>query len=296
MTLPLPVKDGVNPSTTFLPEGEWPTVLDFLCEKFVEVSPTIWQSRMERKEVVSESGQVIYSKTAYLPKQRIYYYRELNNEFPIPFEEQLLYENDDILVVDKPHFLPVVPSGGYLHQTLLVRLRKKTGIDELSPAHRLDRLTAGVVLFTKCQKTRHLYQQLFANRQMKKTYLAISKFKPDAGLKFPMQYESCIVNSEHFFKMKIIDGKVNSKTKITYLGEVDQGYQFKLQPETGKKHQLRVQMAALGLPLLNDPLYPEILPYQNQDFSNPLKLLARELSFIDPICLQEFKFTSDLSI
>ncbi len=294
MKLPLPVREGVNPGTTFLPEGDWVTVLAYLLEKFPEVSETIWLSRMERNEVLTAEGMAVKPKTGYLPKVRIYYYRELDSETQIPFRETILFENDEIVVVDKPHFLPVVPSGKYLQQTLLVRLRTRLKLDELTPAHRLDRLTAGVMLFTKYQKYRRHYQALFENRQIEKIYHAISAKTSDSSYQWPINYRAKIVQSEPYYLMKVVDGEPNSETEIELIKQHQGQYHYRLKPITGKKHQLRVHMAALGLPLLNDPLYPELLPYQNTDFSRPLKLLAQSLCFKDPLSGKDRYFESHL--
>ncbi len=296
MRRPLPVKTGVNPGTTFLPEGDWQTVLAYLMHKFPEVKESAWISRMDRKEVLTAAGMAITPQTAYLPHVRIYYYRELDSEITIPFTEKILFENDEIVVVDKPHFLPVVPTGQYLQQTLLVRLRNKLKLDELSPAHRLDRLTAGVMLFTKAQQYRRPYQALFEQRQISKVYHAISSHRPHPDIQWPLTYRAKMVKAEPYYRMKVIHGNLNSETEIEPIKLCQGHHHYRLKPITGKKHQLRVHMAALGLPLLNDPLYPDLLPYQNRDFSKPLKLLAHSISFTDPLSGKERYFESELDL
>lgn len=294
MKPPLPVRAGVNPGTTFLPEGDWETVLAYLLEKFPDVDESSWVSRMERQQVLSADGMAIKPQTAYLPKVRIYYYRELDSEIAIPFDENILFENDEIVVVDKPHFLPVVPTGNYLQQTLLVRLRNRLSLDELTPAHRLDRLTAGVMLLTKKPQHRRQYQALFEHRQIQKVYHAISTKTPDPAYHWPLNFQAKMAQSDLYYVMKVVDGKPNSETEIELIKQQQGQYHYRLRPITGKKHQLRVHMAALGLPLLNDPLYPEILPYQNTDFTKPLKLLAHSLSFKDPLSGKDRYFESHL--
>ncbi len=293
MSLPLPFREGVNPSTTFLPKGCWQTVLQYLCEKFPQVEEATWISRMKRNEVVTEDALAIKPTMKYLPQVRLYYYRELLTETAIPFKEEVIFENDEILVVDKPHFLPVIPSGNYLQQTLLVRLRKKFQLDELSPAHRLDRLTAGVILLTKHRQYRRKYQSLFLQKTISKKYEAISAFAPDEGLELPFNFRVRMTAGEPYYLMKVVDGQPNSETLISKTEQLDKCYVYHLSPVTGKKHQLRVHMAALGIPILNDPLYPQLQPYQNNCFTAPLKLLARSLAFTDPVSGKEHYFESE---
>jgi tRNA pseudouridine32 synthase/23S rRNA pseudouridine746 synthase len=154
MNAPLPIVNGVGPSSRWLPAGPWKTVLDFLRKEYAQVDVETWTTRMTRGEVLDQNGRQVDPETAYRAGACIFYYRELVDEPVIPFVERVLYQDEHILVADKPHFLPVIPSGRFLHETLLVRLRKKYNHEALVPIHRLDRETAGVVLFSIDPETR----------------------------------------------------------------------------------------------------------------------------------------------
>ena len=298
MNAPLPIIDGVSPSSQWLPAGPWETILDFLTERFPRVETATWVSRMAKGELVDETGLRLNSGSAYRVGACIFYYRELESEASIPFDERVLYQDEHILVADKPHFLPVIPAGRFLHETLLVRLKKKWKLEQLVPVHRLDRETAGVVLFSVNAATRGHYTSLFRNRKVKKVYEALAPARPD--ISFPVTRRSRIVPGEPFFRMKEIDGEPNSETCIEVLenraGAMDGVTLYQLKPLTGRKHQLRVHLSALGIPIMNDRLYPELSLAQAVDsedpFSSPLKLLAKSISFEDPLTGQEHYFTS----
>lgn len=297
MNAPLPIIDGVSPSSQWLPAGSWETILDFLTERFPRVETATWVSRMAKGELVDETGRRLNSGSAYRVGACIFYYRELESEKIIPFDEHLLYQDQNILVVDKPHFLPVIPAGRFLHETLLVRLKKKLKLGQLVPVHRLDRETAGVVLFSVNAGTRAHYTSLFRNRKVKKVYEALAPTLP--ALSFPMIRRSRIVRGEPFFRMKEVAGETNSETYIEVLenagGDKGDVTLYQLHPITGRKHQLRVHLATLGIPIMNDRLYPEMSFREfdsDDDFSAPLKLLAKSISFQDPLTAREHYFES----
>jgi tRNA pseudouridine32 synthase/23S rRNA pseudouridine746 synthase len=246
---------------------------------------------MAKGEVLDETGQRVDPQTAYRVGACIFYYRELEDERVIPFSERVLYQDEHILVADKPHFLPVIPSGRFLHQTLLVRLRKNFNHLDLVPIHRLDRETAGVVLFSKNSETRGKYTSLFRNREVTKVYEALAP--THKSIRFPITRRSRIVRGEPFFRMKEVPGESNSETKISSKRNLGLNTLYQLIPVTGRKHQLRVHLAALGIPIINDSLYPEMHRSEDDDFSRPLKLLARSLSFEDPLTEQQHYFESD---
>lgn len=238
-------------------------------------------ARAARAEVCDERGMALSLESPYRVGACVFYYRELIDETPIPFKEAILFRNDQILVVDKPHFLPVTPGGRFLHESLLVRLKRSTGIETLVPIHRLDRETAGVMLFSVDPATRNLWQSLFRERAIHKVYEALAGV--NSSLDFPLTLRSRIVQDERFFRMKEEDGEPNAETKISVLQRMDQSALYQLQPLTGKMHQLRIHMNSLGLPIVNDGFYPDALACKGDDFSAPLKLLARSLSFVDPV-------------
>jgi tRNA pseudouridine32 synthase/23S rRNA pseudouridine746 synthase len=281
MKPPLPVINGVGPSIVRLPAGEWSTVLAFLRVNFPDVGGDVWKARMRRQQVVDDDGQLINAETAYRANACIYYYREIKDEPHIPFEADVIYQDEHLLVVDKPHFLPVTPSGRFLHETLLVRLKKKYTLDDLVPLHRIDRGTAGIVMFSVNPATRGLYQSLFPRREVHQTYEAIAPSLPN--MPFPLTHRSRMVEGEPFFRMQEIAGIPNSETKIDVLERRGNSSLYQLNPITGKKHQLRLHMAALGAGIFNDNFYPDVLPDAEDDFSRPLKLLARAIEFVDPL-------------
>ena len=275
------MRDGVTPSCVVLPSQGQGSMLDFLAARLPTVSAAGWAQRMAQGDVVDEFGVPVTSGRRFTPGIRLYYYRALDDEAVIPFEEQVLYQDEHILVADKPHFLPVVPGGRYLQHTLLVRLKSRLGLPALSPVHRIDRDTVGLVLFSVQQRTRGAYQALFRNRQITKHYDAIAPWRAD--LAFPREHTSRLEESPQFFRMQEVPGEPNSHTHMQVLEVAGDWARYRLSPITGKRHQLRVHMAALGLPLRNDPFYPVVNDPPEGDYSRPLQLLARSLAFVDPV-------------
>lgn len=285
---PLPTRDGVSPSYIWIPEGQWENALHFLTQQFPDIPTDVWLKRTQKAEVCDSHGTILGPDSQVKRGMCVFYYREIEDEMPIPFQETILFQDAHLLVVDKPHFLAVTPGGKYLRETLLVRLKCKTGIEHLSPLHRLDRETAGVILFSTQVESRGKYQALFQSRQIQKTYHALAAH--NAALKFPLQKTSRLVESAQFFTMQEMDGEPNSETMISILERRGEHSLYRLQPSTGKKHQLRVHLASLGTPILNDQFYPVALPHGSDDFQKPLQLLAKSIAFTDPISgkLREF--------
>ena len=281
MKSPLPLQDGVGPSVVLLPTGAWSSVLEFLEVRFPDITSAAWRSRMSRGLVADSHGVQITPESPYLAGGCIYYYRELEAEVPIPFDAEVLYQDEHLLVADKPHFLPVMPSGRFLQQTLLVRLKKQFGLEQLVPLHRIDRGTAGVVAFSKNPETRGLYQSLFLKREVQKVYEALAPALP--GTVFPLTRRSRMVEGKPFFRMQEVEGLPNTETHVEVIENREALSLYRLEPVTGKKHQLRVHLAALDAPIVNDTFYPVFEPDADDDFSRPLKLLARALAFDDPI-------------
>ena len=286
----LPMRDGVNPSCVVLPSVGRGPLLDFLVQRLPAVSRADWLHRLDAGEVVDEKGIAATAQSPCTPGLRYYYYRQLPRETPIPFAETVLYQDEHILVADKPHFLPVVPAGQYLQQTLLVRLKRRLALPELSPVHRIDRDTAGLVLLSVQRATRGRYQALFREREVRKVYEAVAPWRADLPL--PRVHESRLEESGHFFRMHEVPGTPNASTAMDILEQEGNWARYRLQPLTGKRHQLRVHMAALGLPLCGDCFYPEVNDPPEGDYSNPLQLLARSLAFTDPVTGQKKFFES----
>ena len=273
------------------------SVLDFFVQRFPFVAPTAWQQRFDAGLVRDLAGRAIIASTplAALAGQKLSYFRVVEDELEIPFHEQILFEDERIVVADKPHFLPVQPAGRYLTQTLLSRLQKRLQLPELTPAHRIDQGTAGLVLLVKRPELRGAYQKLFREQTISKTYQAIAPFR--AELAFPMLRCTRIVEAAHFMQMQEVAGVANSETEIDLLEPADHWARYQLKPRTGKRHQLRVQMSALGIPIQNDPIYPELLAQAEAlDFTRPLKLLAKSLVFVDPVSGEFCRFESGLSL
>ncbi len=290
-----PHHNGISPSCVILPTGSWATIADFLAHRFPHINRQTWRDRMASGMVISEDGTHILPEQAYQALRKIYYYRSLEAEAPIPFEETVLYQDEHIVVADKPHFLPVTPSGRYLQETLLVRLKRKLGIETLAPAHRIDRETAGLVLFTIQPHTRGRYQSLFQSRAVSKQYQALAPLREDLAL--PMTYYSRLVESPAFMQMHEAEGETNAETEITLLESHKNLARYQLRPLTGRKHQLRAHMAALGIPIANDQIYPVLQPEEtNPDYSRPLKLLAESLSLIDPMTGKHHHFKSQRTL
>ena len=229
----------------------------------------------------------------------VWTYRTPEPEIPVPFEIDVLHSDDRLVVVDKPHFLATTPRAGHVTETALVRLRRDLGAhgiaaDDLAPAHRLDRLTAGVLVLTVDPAYRAAYQDLFAARRVDKTYLAVAP-APD-GTPRVRERSSRIVKTRGILQAAEVDGEADAHTRITLLAtrECD-GRRlglYRLEPTTGRTHQLRVHMNALGTPILGDDLYPRVLDVTPGDFTAPLQLLASSIAFTDPVSGEKREFTT----
>ena len=291
----LPMRNGVSASVVSVPQGA-PHLLDFLAQRMPGVSRQQWSDRLAQGLVLHEDGQAALPDQSCQPGQRLYYYRHLADEPVLPFQAQVLFEDAHLLVVDKPHFMPVTPSGRYVQQSLLVQLKRQTGCADLVPLHRIDRETAGLVLLGKRLQDRDAYHALFRDHQIHKTYHAVAAHAPQ--LKLPLLYASRLVPGEPFFRTQEVPGPANSETRIALLHTDGQRALYALEPISGKRHQLRVQMNALGIPIEGDPFYPTVLrgPDAPEDFGQPLQLLAKSLRFTDPITGYARAWTSGLHL
>ena len=281
-------------STLYLPPGHWPTVLDCLCEHFRAISREQWQDRIARGRVLDAHGVPISPQLAYKEGLRIHYFREVPNETPIPVQETILYADEHLVVADKPHFLPVTPAGEYVEQTLLRRLIRTLDNPNLVPLHRIDRHTAGLVLFSANPTSRSAYQSLFPTRNIEKRYEAIARALPELAL--PRVHKSRLVEGDPFFRMQEGPGASNTETRVEVCEKNGDLWRYALYPVTGKKHQLRVHMAALGAGICNDPFYPEVIKDAVDDYTKPLKLLAQGLRFTDPLTGEERFFESRIHL
>lgn len=283
-----------HPSVVTLPAAQepYPSIVEFLCRAFPAISRERWAQRMREGKVLNDRGEPITTDTPYLPSKRIFYFREIENEPVIPFAEKILFQDGELLVACKPHFLPVIPGGRYVEECLLNRLRARTGIADLAPLHRLDRETAGIVIFSVNPKTRGLYHGLFMHGKAEKIYHALAEVnQPPREDRWTV--ENRIVRGEPRFRMKIVAGAVNARSHIQLLEVKHNRGLFRLQPVTGKTHQLRLHMSGLGFGIMNDRVYPDLQPERDDDFDRPLQLLAREIRFHDPVTGAEREFRSE---
>ncbi|MGB3231575.1 MAG: pseudouridine synthase [Mycobacterium sp.] len=276
---PLPLRDGLGPARVRLRGG---AVLVELADRFGEAAA----AKVLNGEVRTADGTVVTASTVLKPNSHVYLYRDLPDEVPVPFAMPILHRDADIVVVDKPHFLATMPRGRHVAQTALVRLRRELDLPELSPAHRLDRLTAGVLVFTTRPEVRGAYQSLFARGLVRKTYLAHAPVDPD--LVFPLTVRSRIVKRRGCLQAVEETGEPNAETVVEHLGDG----RYQLTPRTGRTHQLRVHMASMGLPITGDPLYPDVTDIPADDFDVPLRLVAHRLEFEDPLTGTARRFTS----
>ncbi|ORW92334.1 pseudouridine synthase [Mycobacterium sp. IEC1808] len=270
---PLPVRDGLGPARVRLSGGP---VLAELTARFGAPA----------SEVVDADGDPVDETTVLPAGSFVYLYRQLRDEVPVPYEIPVLHQDDDIVVVDKPHFLATMPRGRHVAQTALVRLRRELGLPDLSPAHRLDRLTAGVLLFTTRREVRGAYQTMFSRGLVSKVYLARAAVDP--ALVLPRVVRSRIVKRRGVLQAFCEPGAPNAETLVELLAD---GV-YRLTPRTGRTHQLRVHMASLGVPIEGDPLYPNVIDVAPDDFSAPLRLLAQRIEFVDPLSGVRREFVS----
>lgn len=279
--IPLPVRDGLNPTRLRLPSGpDSPTVLEYLLDRFPDDAVRL-REKVAAGEVVTGDGAAVTPQTPYRAHAFVYLYRDPPVEPRVPFEIEILHRDDDLLVVDKPHFLASTPRGWHVVESALVRLRRDLDVPDLTPAHRLDRVTAGVLVFTLRAQVRRAYQDLFAQRQVRKEYEAIAPFAPDLVL--PRTVRSRIVKPAGELRCVEVEGAPNAETGVALLEVRGSLARYRLLPRTGKMHQLRVHLNSLGIPIVGDDFYPALRDVAPDDYSAPLQLLARRLEFTDPL-------------
>jgi tRNA pseudouridine32 synthase/23S rRNA pseudouridine746 synthase len=273
-------------------ERPYPSILAFLSRRFPAISRETWEERISEGKVLDEKARRITMDTEYTPLGRIFYFREVSAEPSIPFAEKILHLDDEILVACKPHFLPVTPGGRYVEECLLNRLRNGTGIVDLAPLHRIDRETAGLVLFSVNKKNRGLYGKLFMEGLVEKTYQALSVYRP---LQETASWDvvNRIERGEPWFRMKTVSGVANARSAIRLVEVKGTMARFVLQPRTGKTHQLRLHMSGLGFGILNDRYYPELQAEGEDNFHTPLQLIAQRLRFRDPLSGEIREFASE---
>ena len=292
----IPTRHGVGPSRVTLPAGPWPTVLDFLLERMPDISRDEWLQRFEDQLVLNESAQPMQATQPFTPHTKLYYYRHIANEPVLPATASIVFEDDHLIVADKPHFMPVTPAGRYVQQSLLVQLKHLCGNDDLVPLHRIDRETAGLVMFGKRLQDRDAYHALFRDKALHKVYQAVAAYNP--MLELPRVHISRLEPDVLFFRTQEVAGEPNSETRVSLLKVEGARALYQLEPTSGKRHQLRVHMMRLGLPLEGDQFYPTVLrgPDAEEDFSHPLQLLAKSVAFTDPVTGKARGFDSALRL
>jgi tRNA pseudouridine32 synthase/23S rRNA pseudouridine746 synthase len=287
---PLPVRDGLNPSRVRLPEsGPWATTVEYLLQRFDGDRLRVTE-KVAAGEVVDAAGMPIEPDTPFEPDSFVFLYRDPVPERRVPFEIDILYRDSDLLVIDKPHFLATMPRGFFIVESALVRLRRELELPDLSPLHRLDRVTAGVLMFSLRPEQRGAYQQLFAHRKVTKYYEAVAPYRPDQPM--PRTVRSRIVKERGTPTADEVPGEPNSATTIELLDVRGDDGLYGLHPATGKVHQLRLHMCSLGLPIRNDNFYPKLLDIPPYDYSSPLQLLAKSVAFDDPFTGERRAFES----
>ncbi len=292
------MRAGLGPSCVACPPEAWPTLLAFLIARFPAVGAAEWTRRFQCGAVLSEAGTALAVDAPYVAHCKVFYFRAVEDEPKIPFTETVVFQDEHIVVADKPHFLPVTPAGRYVQETLLVRLRSRLGLDALTPIHRIDRETAGLVVFCVQPRHRAAYHALLRERSVEKVYEAIAPAAPD--LRFPLTAQHRLHDASHFMQMEVVPGEPNAKTRIVCVQRLGNWAHYRLYPSTGQRHQLRVQMAALGMPILNDAIYPVLRPESSAEatdaYGAPLQLLAQSIAFTDPVTGGLRHFTSALSL
>lgn len=291
---PIPPRNGLDPARMRLPaEGPWATVRDHLVERIPRLTPERIDEMFAEDRIFGADGPLT-RETPFQAGGAVWFHRDLPEETPVPFEIGVVHHDETLVVVDKPHFLATIPRGRHIMETALVRLRRDLGLPELSPAHRLDRVTAGLLMFVVRREDRGAYQTLFRDRKVRKEYEAIARYDP--GLELPATVLSRIVKERGIVTAQEVPGEPNAETRVELVGHAEGRGRYRLRPATGRTHQLRVHMNRLGVPILGDRFYPEVVETPLHDFSRPLQLLAKTLEFTDPLTGRHRRFESALRL
>ncbi|MBM7774502.1 tRNA pseudouridine32 synthase/23S rRNA pseudouridine746 synthase [Actinokineospora baliensis] len=290
---PLPQRHGLDAARLRFPVvGAWATALEHLVERLPRVEPGRIEAMLREGRIVGVDGPVGVD-APFVPGAVVWFHRDLPVEVPVPFELSVVYRDEAIVVVDKPHFLASIPRGKHVVETALVRLRRELGIPTLAPAHRLDRVTAGLLMFVVRQEDRGRYQTLFRDRLVVKEYEAVA---PVGAGEFPVEVRSRIVKERGVIRAFEVAGEPNAQTRVELVQTRGGLGRYRLVPLTGRTHQLRLHMAGLGVPILGDDFYPELREKALDDFTRPLQLLARVLEFPDPVSGVRRRFESGLRL
>ncbi|MGW4509340.1 RluA family pseudouridine synthase [Streptomyces sp. NPDC004436] len=291
---PLPQRAGIDPVRLRLPpdpDGAWPDLGSYLTDRYAGTRGAESMARLlAAGRVLGPGGRVLSARDPYEAGTYLWFHRDMEPEPPVPFALRVVHRDAHLLVVDKPHFLATTPRGSHITETALARLREELGLPALSPAHRLDRLTAGLVMFSVRPEDRGAYQQLFERREVHKEYEALAPVAPDLSL--PRTVRSRIEKVRGVIAAAEVPGTPNAETRVELLADRGGLGRYRLTPYTGRTHQLRVHMNGLGLPILGDPVYPRVTDPAPDDYRRPLQLLARTLTFTDPVTGAAHRFES----
>jgi tRNA pseudouridine32 synthase/23S rRNA pseudouridine746 synthase len=294
LTSPIPPRHGLDAARLKLPaQGPWTTLLEHLVERLPRVAPTRIEQMLREERIFGRHGPLGVD-TLFEPGSFIWFHRDLPDEVPVPFDLTVVHRDEHLLVVDKPHFLAAIPRGRHIQQTALVRLRLELGLPQLSPAHRLDRVTAGLMMFVITPPARGAYQTLFRDRKVHKEYEAIAPYDP--SLVLPRTVRSRIVKERGILVAQEVAGEPNARTHVELFEHRDGLGRYRLVPATGRTHQLRIHLSGLGVPILGDDFYPALREKPLDDFTEPLQLLAKVLDFDDPLTGEHRRFTSGLRL
>ncbi|MGX5201584.1 pseudouridine synthase [Aliikangiella sp. IMCC44632] len=289
-----------RPSSITLPANnpQQDNLFGFLCRHFAHIPSEVWQARLLDGKIHWQDGSEATLDSEFKPSKRLHYYREVESEPNIKAAHKILFQNEHFLIADKPHFLPVTPGGRFVNECLLERVRQESNFPDLVCAHRIDRLTAGLVLLAINKNSRSQYIELFKNKEIHKTYYAVADISKLKTNPLPQEWKLAnrITRSMPKFRFQQGEGEVNARSHIKLVAIHGNLGQFELTPITGKTHQLRLHMAHIGAPILNDPLYPNLLPLESDQEQKQLQLLAKKLSFTDPITQKYHSFSSEISL
>jgi tRNA pseudouridine32 synthase/23S rRNA pseudouridine746 synthase len=291
---PLPQRHGLDAVRLRTPaKGGWATMRDHLVERLPRVSPSRIDAMLREERIVDLDGPIAVD-APYVPESFLWFHRDLPVETSVPFPIGIVHRDEDLLVVDKPHFLATIPRGQHIVETALVRLRRELDLPALIPAHRLDRVTAGLLMFVVRPERRGAYQTMFRDRAVSKTYEAVAPYDP--ALALPLVVRSRIVKDRGVICAYEEPGEPNAETQVELLEHRDGLGRYRLSPATGRTHQLRLHMSGLGVPILGDDFYPVLTDKPLDDFRRPLQLLASTLEFTDPISRRPRRFTTRLHL
>jgi tRNA pseudouridine32 synthase/23S rRNA pseudouridine746 synthase len=249
---------------------------------------------MLRERLIVDAAGPLAPDAPFVPGTYLWFHRDLPVEVAVPFDIGVVHRDEHLVVVDKPHFLATIPRGSHIVETALVRLRRDLGLPELSAAHRLDRMTAGLLMFVVSREHRGAYQTLFRDRAIRKTYHAVARHDPE--LELPRTVRSRIIKERGIVRATEVPGEPNAETLVELLEVRDGLARYLLTPRTGRTHQLRLHMSGLGVPIRGDDFYPELDERPLDDFRAPLQLLASTLEFTDPVTGVARRFRTRLDL